>query len=440
MKNLKVVILAGGDSSRLWPIPDKLTISIKDRPLIYYPLDQLIRAGARELIIVGHKKNLSQLVKLKNLFPQALIEIKEQTVEKGMAGAILSVKEMVNNSETLIVGPSDIFEDYLIKEFINLKKDKPDGIMVGKELDYYEPFGYLKVENDEIKGIVEKPPKDKLPSKIVNIVFDYYRNSKSLIEALENIKSNRDDIYEKAKDSLINKGLVFKLLSYNGFWGYFKYPWHLLNISAYFLSQLKNNIAKTAFIAESAVLEGSVFIADDVKILENVKIIGPVFIGKGTLVGQNCLIRESMIGANNIIGFGSEITRSYLGANNWTHGNYLGDSIVLDNCAFGAKAVFANFRLDGKVISCQIMGNKVSTGRTKLGAMLGRNIRIGVNSSIMPGIKIGSNSFIGSQVLVDHDIPDNKYFRWSNHELKTSINKLKLDNGNMNKHRNKLNL
>jgi acetyltransferase-like isoleucine patch superfamily enzyme len=43
--------------------------------------------------------------------------------------------------------------------------------------------------------------------------------------------------------------------------------------------------------------------------------------------------------------------------------------------------------------------------------MIGRGVRIGVNVSIMPGIKIGSGSFVGAGVVLGEDLPDGKYCR-----------------------------
>ena len=64
------------------------------------------------------------------------------------------------------------------------------------------------------------------------------------------------------------------------------------------------------------------------------------------------------------------------------------DSIIGNNCGFGAGAICANLRLDEKKIE----------ETNKLGAILGDNIRIGVNTSLMPGVKIGSNTMITSDL------------------------------------------
>jgi bifunctional UDP-N-acetylglucosamine pyrophosphorylase/glucosamine-1-phosphate N-acetyltransferase len=77
--------------------------------------------------------------------------------------------------------------------------------------------------------------------------------------------------------------------------------------------------------------------------------------------------------------------------------------------AIGAGSVLANFRLDEKVIKSRISNEFLDTGKIKLGAAIGENVRIGVNVSIMPGVKIGRDCFLGAGVVLDKDLPDDKY-------------------------------
>ena len=110
-----------------------------------------------------------------------------------------------------------------------------------------------------------------------------------------------------------------------------------------------------------------------------------------------------------MIGFGSEIARSNLHSHVWTHSTYLGDSVIGHNVAFGAGTVAANFRLDEGDISSAINGDKVSTQRTKLGVIVGDDVRSGVHASFAPGVKIGRGSFINSATYVSRDVTEGKY-------------------------------
>ena len=49
----------------------------------------------------------------------------------------------------------------------------------------------------------------------------------------------------------------------------------------------------------------------------------------------------------------------------------------------------------------------VNTGRRKLGAVLGDNVKTGIKSLFMPGVKVGVNSWVGANFMVERDVPAN---------------------------------
>ena len=410
MKDIKVILLTAGISKRLWPLQDKHFIQFLGKPLIYHSLLQLQRFGFRDFILVINKENKTKFENIKIFFQNIKIEIIEQNEIPGMVGAVLSAKKQIAGNKVLIVGPSDIYEDIIFTSFSSLLRCDPDGIISGKQMKQYFPGAYLKIKKGNIVSITEKPKEEEIPSNVVSFVFDYFNNADSLISTLENFKKNKEDGFEKALDSLVKKGAILKLLNYNGYWGFIKYPWHILAATDYFLGKIqKTKYGREVIISPKSVVSGNVYLEDGVRVLENAKIIGPSYIGKGTIVGNGALIRESMVGDYNVLGFGTEIARSYIGNNCWFHSNYVGDSVIADNVAIGAGSVLANFRLDEKVIKSRISNEFLDTGKIKLGAAIGENVRIGVNVSIMPGVKIVRDCFLGAGVVLDKDLPDDKY-------------------------------
>ena len=65
----------------------------------------------------------------------------------------------------------------------------------------------------------------------------------------------------------------------------------------------------------------------------------------------------------------------------------------------------ANYRIDGRSVPSAIGGVRVDSGRMKLGLMLGAGARIGVNTSTMPGVKIGAGALIGPGIRITRDVP-----------------------------------
>ncbi|MBT4916832.1 hypothetical protein HON58_00145, partial [Candidatus Peregrinibacteria bacterium] len=312
-----------------------------------------------------------------------------------------------------------------------------DSYILGKKVDEYFPGGYLEVDgNGLISGIVEKPEPGSEPSDLVNLVVHYHKHASKLIEYLEKAESESDDLYEVTLDKLIKDGVKMEAVEYDGFWQPIKFPWHVHEVFRYFFDKVGKSISPDAEVAESATIKGHVVIESGAKIFDNAVINGPAYIGKGSIVANNALVRDSHLGANCVIGYSTEVARSFLGHDVWTHSNYIGDSVIGNNVSFGAGTVTGNLRLDEKNICVELDGQKVDSGVNKFGLVTGDNVRAGVNTSFMPGIKIGADSFIGAGIVVAENIPEKSFVRGS-FELKISENKIEIDS-DRSKFKNKL--
>ena len=157
-------------------------------------------------------------------------------------------------------------------------------------------------------------------------------------------------------------------------------------------------------------INGVVYIGKHVVIGDFAKIAGPCYIGDNTIIADYALVRESHIGRNCLIGSSSEVARSYLGDNVMLHRNYIGDSVLANNVLCGAGAVTANFRFDEKEVYSFVKKNKINSGLKKLGAIVGTNTKIGVNSTIYPGVKIGSEVLIAPHEVIKQDVGDNLFY------------------------------
>jgi NDP-sugar pyrophosphorylase family protein len=199
------------------------------------------------------------------------------------------------------------------------------------------------------------------------------------------------------------------VVPYTGLWTAIKYPWHIFFAVRQFLDQSPGYVSPSARISEKATIEGKVVISDDARVFENAVIKGPVYIGPRSIIGTGSLIREySHIGSDCVVGFSTEIKNSYISDGCWFHMNYIGDSIIGEGCSFGAGTVLSNWRFDEKNIRIKIEGNSVDTGLDKFGAIIGSNSKTGVHVSVMPGVRIGPNSIVGSHVCLEDDLGPDK--------------------------------
>ena len=434
--SMKTLVLLAGRSRRFWPLEEKALWLFMGRPLLTHQIERMKKGGLTDITFVGGHHNLEKIYSLMPDVPS----IEQEDLNDGMRGALISALPQMKTDPVCVVSGNDVIEPEGYRMLLEAsQKEGVDGVILAQRVKRHFPGGYLVTSPGEegkdhprVAGVVEKPEEGREPSDLVNIVAHVHNNPAKLLDILEDVSSDRDDAYEVALTSLC-KELNYVAVPYEGRWDAVKYPWHILNVTERFLGELeeKSQISSTKYQANpksqipnppsdrvragkssvhpSAVIEGSVILEDGVKILPHATIKGPCYIGKDTIIGNNCLIRDSIIGEKCVIGFGSEVARSNLHSNIWTHSTYLGDSVIGHNVAFGAGSTAANFRLDEGEINSVVKENKLNTQRTKLGVMVGDNVRCGVQTVFSPGVKIGQGSFINSAASVTSDVKDNKY-------------------------------
>ena len=169
-------------------------------------------------------------------------------------------------------------------------------------------------------------------------------------------------------------------------------------------NKLKRYIAKTAVVSNKVVIEGAVWIEEGVKIEDYAVIKGPSYIGKNSIIGNQTLVRQSMIEKDCIVGFGSEVVRSYIGPGCFLHHNFIGDSILEGDINPSWGTTFANLRLDKKPIQLKLASGVIDSGRTKLGAIVGKGAFFGVNCALMPGVTIAAGAKIFPQSIVSKPV------------------------------------
>src|SRR3989338_4882007 len=370
-----LLLLDGGKNERFWPLINKDKFKFNGVPLINIILDQY-QAVAKKIVIVCSKNNLQITQELCQKYqPQIVLQ-----QGNGQGAAVLSAKQYLN-SQTLIVNASDLYQKDLINKIINADKDADCVIASVYQPDYF-PGGYLKINNNLVTAVIEKPGKDKMPSPYYKLFIDYFNDITKFILVLENSNTNKDDLYEIALTNFIKSGSNLKYVVYDGDWSTLKYPWHVLAMMNNCLSGIKNHRGSNCRIAKNSIIEGEVFVGDNVVIYENSKIVGPAYIGNNVIIGSNALVIGSMVGDKSVVCGYSEVTRSYLAEDVWLHRNYAGDSIIGNNVLIGAGAVTANMRLDKKNVKSMVSGKLLDTNLAKFGCVIGDNCVVGVNCSI----------------------------------------------------------
>jgi bifunctional UDP-N-acetylglucosamine pyrophosphorylase/glucosamine-1-phosphate N-acetyltransferase len=159
-------------------------------------------------------------------------------------------------------------------------------------------------------------------------------------------------------------------------------------------------------VEEGAHLIGPVTVAETARIRSGAYIEGPSFVDEGADIGPNCYIRPcTSLGKNTRIGNACEIKNSIImDRTHVGHLSYMGDSVIGEHCNLAAGTLIANLRFDDGHVKMTVKNKVVDTGRRKLGVILGDEVKTGINALLMPGVKVGQNTWIGPDFMVQRDI------------------------------------
>ena len=408
---MKAVFLCGGNGKRMFPITeDKFLLDFLGKSLLQHQIQIARASGLKHFVVIGNPGNIARIEQIATGLSEIKVKLALQKEPLGIANALESASEFLDGA-IILVNPNDVFESSAYNTILAAYKDKSaDSYILGYKVRDYFPGGYLVVDEESyLKHIVEKPEMGKQPSDLVNIMVHLHTDSKKLLEYVRKVRTTKDDAYECSLDNMAQDQHKITVVPYDGFWQAIKYPWHIFKVVKYFLDRSKPYISPSAHISQRALIEGKVIIGDNVRVLENAVIRGPAYIGPDSVIGNNVLVRDySHIGANCVVGYATEVKASYIGNNCWFHSNYIGDSIIGDGCSFGAGTVLANLRFDEGKVKVSVQGELLDTGQDKLGAIIGSNSRTGINASVMPGIKVGPNSFVGPHACLTQDLDHDK--------------------------------
>ncbi len=408
---MQAVIFAAGESSRFWPLNSKhkSLIKIMGRPLVWYTIDGLRKAGIREAIIVQNSEKNIEKELSDYKFLNLKIKYVTQKEPKSTGDALFLAKDFLKDKfVALNVARIDIEE--IIKHSKSLISGNKS-FLIGQKTNNPELFGMMRIKGDKILEVVEKPKKGKEPSDI-KVVGVYFLDLK-YFDAYKKVKKHMYD-FEDALSLYVKENDIKVVLldKEEKDTPSLKFPWHLFDIEKYLLDKfLKLKIEKTAKIAKNVIIKGKVYIGKNTRIFENVVINGPCYIGDNCVIGNNTVVREYVnIEGNCLLGANFEMTRSIIQKNVHFHSGYCGDSIFGENCRMGAGLITSNVRLNRATIELTVKGKKRITGLKHLGVIVGKDTFLGTRVNIMPGVFIGSNCKIGPNSIVRKNILNNTSF------------------------------
>ena len=406
---MKAVILAAGQSSRFKPLSDnqhKGLTEVLGKPIIEHTIEELREAGVDEVIVVQSPNH-----EIEGSIDSADHYVVQEK-PNGMGNALQQAEHLLDG-KFMVLTPYRANAAQFFQPMIE-KAEEEDSEIVFVSTPTEEPgkYGILELDGGgKAIDMIEKPEPDEAPSN--QKVVGMYLLDESFFDYLDKVETWEYQYEDALSLQMQDKpGSVLKIEEETNS---IKYPWDLFSVVEELMDGRNQNISKDADIDDSAEIKGNVIIEDGVKIFENAVVKGPAYIGENVTVGNNTLIRDHVVLERNVsIGANTELKNSIFQPNSSLHSEYFGDSIVGRNTKIGAGTITANrkFREKGERpnIEPDLIGKdyKKDTGRTFMGAVIGDNVDIGVNVSLMPGVQIGSDARIGPGTVVIENVENDE--------------------------------
>jgi glucose-1-phosphate thymidylyltransferase len=194
---MKGIILAGGLGSRLRPltkVTNKHLLPIYDKPMIYYPIETLVRAGIRDIMIVTGGNSAGDFLRL--LGNGAEFGLKDiyytyQEGEGGIADALKLCEHFAENHRVVVILGDNIIQNDITPYVQAFSKQRSGARLLLKEVPDPERFGVAEIKGDRIVSIVEKPKK---PASNFAVTGIYMYDSKAFEYALALKPSARGEL------------------------------------------------------------------------------------------------------------------------------------------------------------------------------------------------------------------------------------------------------
>lgn len=396
---MKAVIFAAGKSTRTYPLTltrPKPLLPVMGKAILAWQLDAMPPEVDTVVLVVGYKHEMIRAAFGEQYGRLRLVYV-EQTEQLGTGHALLMCEKEIDAPFIAING-----DDLYAAEDLAAVAAAEQAALV-KEIKDPRLFAIYDVDAElRVRRLVEKPT--EIFSHLSNI--GAYKFTPEIFAVLHHTPiSSRGEIEITATIQTLAEQGDFRVVPAQGFWIPIGYAWHLLDANEYLLKHhLKPEILGE--VQPGAHLSGPVYVGKGSKIRPGAVIDGPVYIGEDCEVGPNCWLRPgTTLGRGCKVGQASEIKNSILmdGAKA-PHQNYVGDSVLGENVNLGCGTVTANLRLDHQNQSTMIRGQKVDTGRRKLGAIVGDGVHTGILTSIYPGRKLWPHTSTLPNSVVTRDI------------------------------------
>ncbi len=215
------IVLAGGLGTRLSPltnVTNKHLLPVHDKPMIYYPIETLVRAGIRDILLVTGGNSAGDFLKLLGngkAFGLTHLDYVYQEGEGGIAAALALARYYAQGKRMVVILGDNIIEDD-IGLYVRAYREQEKGAKILlKEVADPERFGVAEVDGDRVVGIEEKPKQPKSHYAVTGI-YMYDDRVFSIIDGLEPSQRGELEITDVNNSYIATGDLTFDFLE--GWW------------------------------------------------------------------------------------------------------------------------------------------------------------------------------------------------------------------------------
>ena len=218
---MKGVILAGGTGSRLFPltkVTNKHLLPVYDKPMIFYPIECMARAGIDEVLLVTGGNNAGDFIRLLGNGREFGLKELNYTYQEGAGGiaqALALAEHFAAGQSICLILGDNILQYTIAQACRNFQKQSQGAKILLSQVENPRAYGVAEMDGERVVRIVEKPKEPRSNWAVIGIYF-YDGNVFEIVKSLKPSARNELEITD-VNNAYIERGQM-TADKVHGFW------------------------------------------------------------------------------------------------------------------------------------------------------------------------------------------------------------------------------